>query len=101
MLFADDFEKKKYPNSNMSSILRTTFTVSSHTFKPSSVGAKYVKEKLECLSKEHTEKSVEETTKNVDKGKRKVEEPQKKRNCPMVLVVSRKFGTSASAITMK
>lgn len=70
---------KKYRIPDVASILKATTTVGSRALKPSTRAAKYVRKKLVCLSKDHVEKCDEEAVQKVDKGKGRMEEPQKKK----------------------
>lgn len=84
-LSVENFEKKRYLTPNMPSILKVTSTVDANALKPSFGDTKHVRRKLESLSKYHTERGGKKMVQNVgkakekvDKGKGKVEEPQKK-----------------------
>lgn len=57
---------KKKKTLDIASILMATLTIVAKALKPSSRGTKYVRGKLECLSKDLTEKSGEEMASKVE-----------------------------------
>lgn len=82
----------------MASILKATSIIGAKALKPSSRDAKHVRDKLECLSKECTEKGAEEAPPKADKskgdkGKGVVEEPPKKRKLSHNSYSTGKFGS--------
>lgn len=79
----------------MASILKATNTVGSKVLRSFSGDGKHVRGKLKCLSKDHPERSEEEAPQRIDKGKEKMEEPQKERKLSYgSSSVSGKFGTT-------
>lgn len=67
-LFADKFKKNEYPTLDMASILTAILTVGARALKPSFGDAKEVRNKLECLSKDHDDRGVEEAALSVEKA---------------------------------
>lgn len=93
MLFANKFEKKKYPTSEIASILKATLIVGARALKPSSGDSKNIMGKLEHLNKDCIEKGSEETTPKADKAKEKgdrekgkAKEPKKKKGSCLITV---------------
>ncbi|XP_022857163.1 axoneme-associated protein mst101(2)-like [Olea europaea var. sylvestris] len=99
---ADKFKKREYPAPDMASILKATFTAKARPLKPGSNGAKEVRGRVECLSKDYTPRASEEpTTQRPGKpkeprGKEKVSEETKKRKLVHISSSAGKSGTSVS-----
>lgn len=54
-LFVDKFKKREYPTLDMAFIMKATSTVSARALKPSSKGAKEVRNKFDRLNKGQAE----------------------------------------------
>ncbi|XP_022891702.1 uncharacterized protein LOC111406522 [Olea europaea var. sylvestris] len=98
----DKFKRKEYPAPDMPTILKATTTSKARALKSGSSGAKEVRGKVECLSKDSTPKAPEEGAfqrqerPKEPRSKEKVPEEVKRRKLVQVTSSSGKFRTSVS-----